>query len=97
MNYEILNDAFWKATRFNFDSVVTDCFDGTRLTLKDYVCKMMDTINLSLTELGNNDIIETLEDVLEFGTEADEQINFEQENGKNKLLLYLMNNVEYDV
>ena len=97
MNYEILNDAFWKATRFNFDSTVTDCFDGTKLTLKDYVYKMIDTIHLSLTELGNKDILKTLEDVLELGTEADEQIDFEKENGKNKLLLYLMNNVEYDI
>jgi gamma-glutamyl:cysteine ligase YbdK (ATP-grasp superfamily) len=97
MNYEILNDAFWKATRFNFDATVTDCFDGTRLTLKDYVYKMIDTIHLSLSDLGNKDIITTLEHILESGTEADEQINFEKENGKNKLLLYLMNNVEYDI
>ena len=97
MNYEILNDAFWKATRFNFDATVTDCFDGTRLTLKDYVYKMIDTIHLSLSDLGNKDILTTLEHILESGTEADEQINFEKENGKNKLLLYLMNNVEYDI
>jgi len=97
MNYEILNDAFWKATRFNFDATVTDCFDGTRLTLKDYVYKMIDTIHLSLSDLGNKDILTTLEHILETGTEADEQINFEKENGKNKLLLYLMNNVEYDI
>ena len=62
----------------------------TNIMLKNLV-----KVNSSL--LGNNDVIETLEDVLKFGTEADEQITFEKENGKNKLLLYLMNNVEYDV
>ena len=28
MNYEILSDAFWKAMRFDFNSMIIDCFDG---------------------------------------------------------------------
>ena len=97
MNYEILNDAFWKAMRFDFDSQVTDCFDGRRLTLKDYVYKMVDTIHLSLSELGNSDVLETLDDVIKNGTEADRQIDYEQKNGKNKLLFYLIDDVEYSL
>ena len=34
MNYEILNDAYWKAIRFDFNAIVTDCFDGQKLSLK---------------------------------------------------------------
>ena len=97
MNYEILNDAFWKAMRFDFDSTITDCFDGTRLRLKDYVYKMIDTIHLSLSEFGNDDVLNTLDDIIKNGTEADDQINYESKYGKNKLLLYLMNDVEYNV
>ena len=97
MNYEILNDAFWKATRFDFNSKVTDCFDGKRLTLKDYVYKMIDTIHLSLSELGNGDVLETLDDIVENGTEADNQIEYERKNGKNKLLFYLIDDVEYSL
>ncbi len=97
MNYEILNDAFWKAMRFDFDSIITDCFDGTRLKLKDYIYKMIDTIHLSLSEFGNDDILNTLDDIIKNGTEADDQISYESKYGKNKLLLYLMNDVEYNV
>ena len=68
MNYEILNDAFWKAMRFDFDSIITDCFDGTRLKLKDYIYKMIDTIHLSLSEFGNDDILNTLDDIIKNGT-----------------------------
>ena len=97
MNHEILNDAFWKAMRFDFNSIITDCFDGTRLKLKDYIYKMIDTIYLSLSELGNDDVIDTLDDIIENGTEADNQIDYERKYGKNKLLLYLMSDVEYNV
>ena len=97
MNYEILNDAFWKAMRFDFDSMIIDCFDGTRLKLKDYIYKMIDTIHLSLSEFGNDDILNTLDDIIKNGTEADAQISYESKYGKNKLLLYLMNDVEYNV
>ena len=97
MNYEILNDAFWKAMRFDFDSILTDCFDGTRLKLSDYIYKMIDTVHLSLSELGNEDVLDTLDDIIKNGTEADHQIDYENKYGKNKLLLYLMNDVEYDV
>lgn len=97
INYELLNDAFWKAMRFDFDSIVTDCFDGTRLKLRDYIYKMIDTVHLSLSELGNNDVLDTLDDIIKNGTEADQQIDYEKKYGKNKLLLYLMNDVEYNV
>ena len=33
MNYEILNDAFWKAMRFDFNSIITDCFDGQKISI----------------------------------------------------------------
>ena len=83
--------------RFDFDSILTDCFDGTRLKLSDYIYKMIDTVHLSLSELGNSDVLDTLDDIIKSGTEADHQIDYENKYGKNKLLLYLMNDVEYNV
>ena len=97
MNYEILNDAFWKAMRFDFDSMITDCFDGQKLSLKNYIYKMIDYIYSSLEELGNIDIIETIDDIVQCGTEADEQLKVEKDRGIDELLLHLMNGVEYKI
>ena len=97
MNYEILNDAFWKAMRFDFNSIITDCFDGQKISLKNYVYKMIDNIYSSLEELGNLDVIDIVDDVIENGTEADEQIELEKQESMEELLLFLMNNVEYEI
>ena len=96
MNYEILNDAFWKATRFDFNTAITDCFDGQKLTLNDYIYKMIDNIYPSLESLGNLNVINTLDDIMKSGTEADQQIRIEKEYGVEKLLHFLMDEVEYD-
>ena len=97
MNYEILNDAFWKAMRFDFDSDVTDCYDGQKLTLKNYIDKMIDNIYSSLDELGNLDVIDTVNDILENGSEADEQISIFKNKGIDELCMFLMDNVEYKI
>ena len=96
MNYEILNDAFWKATRFGFNSIITDCFDGQRISIKDYIYKMIDNIMPSLLELGNENVLNSVEDVIDNGTEADQQLNEFQKNGMEGLLIFLMENVDYD-
>ena len=95
MNYEILNDAFWKSMRFDFNAIITDCFDGQTLSLKKYVYKMIDSIYPSLIELGNIDVIETVDEVIKNGTEADEQLSYEKVNGIDKLLYFLMDKVDY--
>ena len=97
MNYEILNDTFWKAMRFGFDSIVTDPFDGQKISIRDYIYKMIDNIYPSLEELGNLDVINTLDKVMSNGTEADEQLRFEKKNGIDNLLLFLMKEVEYNL
>ena len=97
MNYEILNDTFWKSMRFGFNAIVTDPFDGQKISLKDYVYKMVDNIYPSLDDLGNLSILDTLDSLITNGTEADEQILFEKNNGLDNLLLFLMDKVDYDV
>ncbi|MAV64057.1 MAG: hypothetical protein CMG00_02575 [Candidatus Marinimicrobia bacterium] len=96
MNYEILNDAFWKSTRFGFNSKLTDCYDGQILLLKDYVYKMLESIRSSLEEFGNLDVISSVEDILTNGTEADEQLSFEKAHGIDNLSKFLMDNVDYN-
>tara|TARA_B110001454_G_scaffold197087_1_gene200346 strand:- start:121 stop:693 length:573 start_codon:yes stop_codon:yes gene_type:complete len=96
MNYEILNDAFWKSMRFDFSAIITDCFDGQKLTLSNYIYKMIDNIYPSLEELGNVDVIKRVDEVMKNGTEADQQISFEKKHGINNLLQFLMDKVEYN-
>ena len=96
MNYELLNDAFWKSMRFNFDALITDCFDGQFLSLKDYIYKMIDNIYPSLEKLGNSDIIDTVNEVIKNGTEADQQLSFEKAHGIDNLLYFLMDHVDYN-
>ena len=45
----------------------------------------------------NNRSGKGLDDIIKNGTEADHQIDYENKYGKNKLLLYLMIDVEYNV
>tara|TARA_B100000700_G_C14972404_1_gene822113 strand:- start:456 stop:1583 length:1128 start_codon:yes stop_codon:yes gene_type:complete len=97
MNYEILNDAFWKAMRFGVDSNITDCFDGQKLTLKNYTHKMIDNIYSSLEELGNLDVIETVEEILKNGTEADHQLSVFKDKGIDGLCMFLMDDVQYEI
>ena len=97
MNYEILNDAFWKSMRFGFEANLTDCFDGQIMSLKDYIYKMIDNVYPSLEELGNLDIISVVDDIIENGTEADQQLCFEKENGIDNLLHFLMEDVQYNI
>ena len=82
--------------RFGFDSTITDCFDGQKLSLKNYIYKMIDNIYPSLETLGNSDIIKTVDDVLNNGTEADQQLSFEKAHGINNLSYFLIDNVDYN-
>ena len=96
VNYEILNDAFWKSTRFGFEAMITDCFDGQRLSLKDYIYKMIDSIYPSLEDLGNTSVANIVDEIIENGTEADLQLSFKEKHGFDGLLQFLMNEVEYN-
>ena len=58
---------------------------------------MIDSVHLSLADLGNSDVLNTLEDIFTLGTEADEQIEHVKNKDLDSLLLYLMDNVEYDI
>jgi gamma-glutamyl:cysteine ligase YbdK (ATP-grasp superfamily) len=57
---------------------------------------MIDNIYPSLESLGNSHVINTLDEIMKSGTEADQQIRIEKKYGVKKLLHFLMDEVEYD-
>ena len=50
-----------------------------------------------LEELGNEDIVEIVDEVINCGTEADEQLDVHSNQGMDNLLLFLMENVQYNL
>ena len=97
LSVEFLNDSLWKASRFNFDSLIYDEVSDSNVTIKDFVYMMYDYCYESLKLFGDNDIIDRIEYILNNGTECDEQINIYKKNGFEALKLYLINNVDYSV
>ena len=95
LSVEFLNDSLWKASRFGFDSLVYDETSDTNITIKNLIEKMYNYCKNSLDLFDDKNIIDTINFILNEGTEGDEQIKIYKEGGFNKLKLYLMNNVDY--
>ena len=95
LSIEFLNDSLWKASRFDFNSLVYDELSDKNMTMKNLIEKMYNYCKKSLDLFGDKDIEKTLNHILNKGTEGDEQIKVYNEGGFDKLKLYLMNNVDY--
>ena len=94
---EFLNDAVWKATRFGFDARLADPDTHEIMTMAEMVEKMVEYVRPSLLELGTDDIIPTVESVLETGSEAQEQLRVCAKGGLEAVKQMLMDNVEFGV
>ena len=94
---EYLNDALWKATRFGFEGRVTDPGDDQILTLAELINKLVDHVLPSLQELGTEGIVPVVEEVLEKGSEAQEQLTVHQEAGFEGLKRLLSERVDYEL
>jgi carboxylate-amine ligase len=92
---EYLNDALWKATRFGFDAKVADPGDHQIITMADLIEKMVTYVQPSLVELGTNHVVPTIEDVLDHGSEAQEQLAVYATEGFNGLKRMLMDGVDF--
>ncbi|MFB0517483.1 MAG: YbdK family carboxylate-amine ligase [Candidatus Neomarinimicrobiota bacterium] len=92
---EYLNDALWKATRFGFDAKVADPGDHQIMTIGESVEKMVAYVRPSLGELGTESVVATVEEVLEHGCEAQEQLAVHAKEGFKGLKLMLMDKVDY--
>jgi len=95
LSVEFLNDSLWKASRFNFDSLIYDEISNENITMKNLIEKMYNYCKKSLDLFGDKDIIDTINHILIKGTEGDQQLKIYQEGGFDKLKLYLINNVDY--
>ena len=95
LSIEFLNDSLWKASRFDFDSLIYDEISDTNLSMKNLIEKMYNYCKKSLDLFGDKDIEKSLNYILDKGTEGDEQIKIYNEGGFDKLKLYLMSNVDY--
>ena len=58
---------------------------------------MIDNIYPSLLDLNNEDVIDTIDNIIKNGTEADHQIKIKRKNGLDKLLIFLMDDVKFNV
>jgi carboxylate-amine ligase len=92
---EYINDALWKATRFGFDARVVDPGDHQIITMAELVEKMVAYVRPSLTELGTENTVATVEEVLEFGSEAREQLAVHVREGFAGLKAMLMDEVDF--
>lgn len=92
---EYLNDALWKATRFGFDAKVADPGDQQIMTMADLIEKMVSYVRPSLIELGTEHVVPTIEDILERGSEAQEQLAVYAREGFSGLKHMLMDGVDF--
>ncbi len=92
---EYLNDALWKATRFGFDARVADPNDHQVITMAEQVEKLVTYVRPSLTELGTENVVATVEKVLECGSEAREQLDVHAGEGFAGLKAMLMDKVDF--
>jgi carboxylate-amine ligase len=95
LELELLNDALWKATRFGFNAKVMDASDFKLLSMAEMVERMVEYARPSLVEFGTEHVVKTVEEVLETGSEAQEQRAVYQSGGFTELQKMLMNNVEF--
>ena len=95
LSVEFLNDSLWKASRFDFNCIVYDEVSNQNITMKNLIEKMYNYCFESLKLFNDNDILETINFILNEGTEGDKQMNVYKKDGFDKLKLYLMSNVDY--
>ena len=94
LSMEYLNDSIWKATRFNLDSIIYDEISNQNVSIKNLIEKMYDYCKDSLDIFGD-DVSKEIENIIKNGTECDEQLNYYNNNGIDKLKLFLIDKVEY--
>ncbi|MAZ61456.1 MAG: hypothetical protein CMG50_04695 [Candidatus Marinimicrobia bacterium] len=93
--YEYLTDALWKASSKDFSCAIIDPYDNKLTSMKDMIYKMISYSENSLNYFGNQHVLKSVKDIVDNGTEANEQIALYNESGFNKLKKYLMNSVDY--
>jgi len=94
-NLEFLKDGLWKAARFPLDVQMLDPVNNEVSTLLEQIEQMMVYVHESLQYFNNSHIINTVNNICNYGTESDDQIKVFSKYGFKALKRYLMDNIEY--
>ena len=94
---EFLADSLWKASRFNFNAKIIDVNSNAIVTMEAKIKEMVKYATKALTDFGNTDILFTIDDILNNGSEGDDQLDIFESNGIDDLKQYLMDDVEYNI
>lgn len=97
LSLEILNDGLWKASRFDFDAKIIDSGDNEILTMKEFINKMIEYCSESLVHFNNEYIIDDINNILKNGTEGDHQLKIYNQYDMEKLKLFLIDDVQYNL
>tara|TARA_B100000959_G_C14768453_1_gene536461 strand:+ start:181 stop:714 length:534 start_codon:yes stop_codon:yes gene_type:complete len=92
---EYLNDGLWKAIRFDLDSKLMDTAVGDTVIMRTFIQRMGEYSASALKDFGNDDVLDTLDEILVSGTEAQCQLKEFNKNGFDGLLKYLITSVDY--
>ena len=96
-NMEFLNDGIWKAATKGMDTMVINPHNEEIITMKDMVYAMLDYIHPSLVHFGNEDVINTVEQIINGKTEAQKQVDIYNKLGFEGLKNFLVESVEYKI
>ena len=95
LTLDYLDDSLWKATKFNFDSLIYDEVLDKVISMKDMIFLMCEYCYDALKLFGDEDIIKEVENIIAKGNECDDQIAIYNKLGFEGLNLYLIDNVEF--
>jgi len=96
-NYELLLDSVWKACRFGLDGEISNFNNKGVISIRNSVLDMINYIESALSYFGNLDIIKTVKNVLDNGTEHDLQLECLSGGNMQDLKMYLINDVDYSL
>ena len=95
-NYEVLQDGLWKSAKYGLNANIIDPYNLQVLSIKNMVKIMLNYCDESLKYFNNTHIVNYANDIMEFGSESQQQLKIYRNGGFNRLNKYLMESVEYD-
>ena len=96
-NLEFLNDALWKVARFGLEGTIINPITQKPEKMKDYIYRMIDYVDSSLLYFNNEFAKKNVVTILDNNTEAEQQLDIYNKSDINKLKMFLIDNVQYDV
>ncbi len=83
LNIEYLHDALWKANRFGLECDIIGPNTGNVIPMRDAVVRMIEYATPVAEQLGTLGYLETIEEILETGNEAQYQLRLYEELGQD--------------